>query len=102
MRKPPPALAEGVSADGESSSKGIQLTHAALVQKLNTRRKTDEWKEAQKQRLESADTALETSSAKLKQRAGDIQGYAGILQRWLDDQQQSAIGNGALSAGMRM
>ena len=60
----------------------------------------DEWREAQKQRLERADTALEAASARLLQRAGDIQGHVSILQRWLDDQQRSHNSKGAASAGM--
>ena len=76
------------------------LTHTAMVQKLNTRRKMDEWREAQKQRLDSADSALEAASARLLQYAGDIRGQVSTLQRWLDDQQQSHGSNGASSAGM--
>lgn len=60
----------------------------------------DEWKEAQKQRFENADTALEAVSARLQQKAEDIRGHVSILQHWLDDQQQSHDSNGASYAGM--
>ena len=75
------------------------LISTALVQQLNTNRKMAEWREAQQQRLKSADAALETASARLQQKARDIQASVSILQRWLDDQQQSHDSNGALSAG---
>ena len=75
-------------------------TNIAILQRLNTKRRMVEWKEAQKQRLENADTALEAVSARLQQKAGDIWGHASTLRHWLDDQQQSHDSDGASSAGM--
>ena len=75
------------------------LTHTALLQRHDTRRKMDEWREAQKQRLENADTALEAASARLQEKAADIWSHVSILQHWIDNQQQSHDSNGALSAG---
>ena len=60
----------------------------------------EEWKEAQQQRLENADNALEAARASLLQKAGDIPGRVSMLQRWLNDQQQSGDSNNAPSAGL--